>query len=309
MFVSKPTPQKVKAGEIALFKAQVDGYPIPNVSWLLNSRQLKEEDAHIQFNATTGEATLSIPNVVLEKHAGSITCYLKNSHGNQQETVGFDVLVAPVITMQFLEQQEIVMEQDVKLTLIARGSPRPTAEWFFRDKPIETKNVLVTEINGEYQLLIKQATVAQNEGSYQVVLENEVGKVRSTACALVVLERVKLTKIKPVSNAVILEVGEAFNIIVDVSGKETPKCQLTKDEKAVQFTSEETTRYTFSVVRVTREHQGVYKVTAKNKASPDGVTMTISLNVIGKFVCISEHFVFKLWFIIERNDKRSFFID
>ena len=105
-FVVKPTTQKVKADETALFKARVDGYPTPSVSWLLNGRQLKEEDAQIEFNATTGEATLSIRNVALETHAGLITCCLENSHGNQKEPVRFDVLVAPVITKQFPKQQE-----------------------------------------------------------------------------------------------------------------------------------------------------------------------------------------------------------
>ena len=283
MFVTKPIAQRVKEGEAALFKALVDGYPMPSISWLLNGKQLKEEDAQIQFNATSGEAILSIRNVVLKKHAGSITCRLENPHGDQKETVQFDVLTVPVITMQLPKQKEVVSGRDIKLALIAQGSPRPTAEWFFKGRSIGSTNVPVNNTNDEYQLLIKQATVAQNEGSYEVVLQNEVGKVQSTGCVLTVLEPVKLTRVKPASDDVHLKVGEAFEIVIDVSGKETPQVQLTKDENVVQFTSKGTARYTFSVASVKQEHQGVYKVIAKNKASTQEMIITL-----GEFVCILQ---------------------
>ena len=284
MFVVKPTSQKVKQGETALFKAQIDGYPPPNVSWLLNGKQLKEEDVKMQFNATTGEAKLAISNVDLQQHAGSITCRMKNHQGSQEETVRLDVLVAPKIIVQLPKQQEIVSGQNVILKIVGQGLPQPSAEWFFKDRCILSENGSRDGLNSEYQLPIKQATVAHNEGSYRVVLKNEVGEVQSTPCVLTVFEPVKLTKVRPTSDLVVLKIGEAFNFVVDVSGKETPKVQLVINGQAMPFTSEETTRYTFSVANVRREHQGVYNVRAENKISKEEITIT--LNVTGEFACI-----------------------
>jgi hypothetical protein len=54
---------------------------------------------------------------------------------------------------------------------------------------------------------------------------------------------------------------------------------LTKDGKEVKFTSVEGTRHAYAVAEVKPEHQGVYKLTAKNKTSAEESTVT--LNVTG----------------------------
>ncbi|CAF4502320.1 unnamed protein product, partial [Rotaria sp. Silwood2] len=204
-FIVKPTAQKVKQGETALFKAQIDGCPPPKISWLLNGKELiAKEGIQVQFNTATDEANLSICNVNLQ-HAGLIICRLENPHGYQEETIQFTVLAAPTITTDLPKQQETASGQDVTLKLVVLGSPQPSAEWFFKDRPIGTDNASIDEAKSEYQLLIKQTTVAQNEGAYQVVLKNEVGEIQSTPCLLTVLEPVKLTRVKPASNVIDLE--------------------------------------------------------------------------------------------------------
>ncbi|CAF3629557.1 unnamed protein product [Rotaria sp. Silwood1] len=200
MFIVKPTTQKVRQGETAVFVSNVDGYPTPIITWLLNGKLLTaKEGVEMQFDATTDQANLSIQNVDLEQHAGSITCRVENEYGDEEETVQLDILVAPTIIEDLPKQQETVSEQDVTLKLIVRGAPRPSAQWFFKDRPIGSENASVDEAKNEYQLLIKQSTVALSEGTYRVVLKNEVGEVQSTPCVLTVLESVKLTKVKPAS--------------------------------------------------------------------------------------------------------------
>ncbi|CAF3190973.1 unnamed protein product [Rotaria sp. Silwood2] len=220
VFVVKPTTQKVKQGVTAIFVTKVDGYPTPTITWVLNRKPLTaEEGSQVQFNTVTGEAKLSISNVDLQQHAGSITCRLENSHGYQEETVQLAVLVAPIITAQLPNEQEIVSGRDVTLKVVVRGSPQPSAQWYFKDRPIGTDNASIDEEKGEYQLLIKQTTVVQNEGTYRVVLKNEVDEVQSTPCLLTVLEPVKLTRVKPTSNVIDLEEGKAFDITIDTLGR------------------------------------------------------------------------------------------
>ncbi|CAF5125118.1 unnamed protein product, partial [Rotaria sp. Silwood1] len=112
---------------------------------------------------------------------------------------------------------------------------------------------------------------------YRVVLKNALGETESTPCVLTVLEPVKLTKIAPTSDVVDLKVGELFEISADVVGKEAPKVQLTKDGKEVKFTSVEGTRHIYSVAEVKPEHQGVYKLTAKNKTSSEETSVTLNI--------------------------------
>ncbi|CAF1347816.1 unnamed protein product, partial [Rotaria sordida] len=129
VFIVKLTTQKVKQGTTAVFVTKIDGYPTPTITWLLNGKPLTaKEGVQVQFDATTGEVKLSIQNVVLEQHAGSITCRLENPHGNQEETVRLDVLAAPIITTQLPKEQETVSGRDVTLKVVARGSPPPSAQ-------------------------------------------------------------------------------------------------------------------------------------------------------------------------------------
>jgi len=278
VFVSKPTTQEVKQGETAVFQTKIDGYPTPKVTWLLNGKPLTtKEGAQIELNTATGDAKLSIPKVDLQQHSGVVTCRLENPHGTQEETARLDVLAAPLITTQLPKQEETVSGKDVTLKVVVRGSPRPQAQWFHNDKPVAPENVTYDEEKSEYQLLVKQTTVATSEGTYRVVLKNELGETESTPCVLTVLEPVKLTKIAPTTDVVDLKVGELFEISANIEGKEAPKVQLTKDGKEVKFTSVEGTKHVYSVAEVKPEHQGVYKLTAKNKTSSEETNVTLNV--------------------------------
>jgi len=276
--VAKPTKQEVKQGETAVFETKIDGYPTPKVTWLLNGKPLTaKEGAQVEMNAATGDAKLSIPKVDLQQHAGVVTCKLENPHGTQEETARLDILAAPLIATQLPKQEETVSGKDVTLKVVVRGSPRPQAQWFHNDKLVAPENVTYDEEKSEYQLLVKQPTVARSEGTYRVVLKNELGETESTPCALIVLEPVKLTKIVPTTEVVDLKVGELFEISANIEGKEAPKVQLTKDGKEVKFTSVEGTKHVYSVLEVKPEHQGVYKLTAKNKTSSEETSVTLNV--------------------------------
>ena len=281
MFLAKPTTQEVKQGDTAVFDMKIDGYPAPKVTWLLNGKPLTPKDgAQVEFNAATGDAKLSIPKVDLQQHSGIVTCRLENPHGNVEETVRLDVLAAPLITTQLPKQEETVSGKDVTLRVAVRGAPRPQAQWFYNDVPVAPENVTFDETKSEYQLLVKQPTVADNEGTYRVVLKNDLGETESTPCNLTILEPVKVTKVGALPDVVDLKVGEPFEISFDVAGKEAPKVQLTKDGKEVKFTTVDGGRHTYSVPEVKPEHQGVYKLAAKNKTSSEEANIT--LNVTGK---------------------------
>ncbi|CAF1276351.1 unnamed protein product [Rotaria sp. Silwood1] len=129
MFIVKPTTQKVKQGETAVFMTTIDGYPTPTITWLLNGKLLTlKEDVEVQFDAATGQSKLSIQNVNLEQHTGSITCRVESEYGEQEETVRLDILVAPTIIEDLPIQQEIVSGRDIALKVVGKGSPRPSAQ-------------------------------------------------------------------------------------------------------------------------------------------------------------------------------------
>ena len=281
VFVTKLSTQEVKQGETAVFEGKIDGYPVPKVTWLLNGKPLTPKDgATIENNPASGDVKLTINNVDLQQHAGQVTCRLENAHGNVEETGRLNILAAPLIATQLPKGEEVVSGKDVTLRVVVRGSPRPEAQWFYNDTPLGAENVTYDEDKSEYQLLIKEASVVNHEGTYRVVMKNELGETESTPCVLTVLEPVKLVKVNPTADSVDLKVGEAVELSFDIEGKEEPKVQLTKDGKEVKFTSVEEHRHVYRVDEVKPEHQGVYKVVAKNKTSTEESNVTV--HVTGK---------------------------
>ena len=280
--MTKLTTQEVKQGETAVFEGKIDGYPVPKVTWLLNGKPLTPKDgALIENNPASGDVKLTINNVDLQQHAGQVTCRLENPHGNVEETARLDILAAPLITSQLSKGEEVVSGKEVTLRVVVRGSPRPEAQWYHNDAPLGPENVSYDEEKSEYQLVIKDASVASHEGNYRVVLKNELGETESTPCLVTVLEPVKLVKVSPAGESVDLKVGEVLELSYDVDGKEAPKVQLTKDGKEVKFSAVEDRRHVYRVDEVKPEHQGVYKVVAKNKTSTE--ESTINVNVTGMF--------------------------
>lgn len=279
VFVSKPISQEVEQNDTAVFETKIDGYPTPEVTWFLNGKPLtKEKGILIEFDPTTDHAKLSIQNTNLQQHAGSVICRLKNEHGNQEETVQLHILAAPLIMKQLPEEENIMTGNNVTLRVVAYGSPRPKAEWFYNNTRITIENTSYDDEKNEYQLSMSEVTAATHEGIYKVSLENKCGQVQST-CVLTVLEPVKLSKMTPETNVVDLKVGEPFEFCADIDGKEAPKVQMTSNGEEVLFTSVKNARHIYSIPNVKLEHQGVYKLTAKNKVSTEETSFT--LNVTG----------------------------
>ena len=186
VFAAKLTTQEVKQGETAVFETKIDGYPAPKVTWLLNGKPLTpKEGAQVEFNAATGDAKLSIPKVDLQQHAGTVTCRLENPHGSQEETARLDILAAPLITTQLPKQEETVAGKDVTLKVAVRGAPRPTAQWFYNDKPVAPESTTFDEEKERVSIIVvKQPSVATAEGTYKVVLKNDLGETESAPCVL-----------------------------------------------------------------------------------------------------------------------------
>ena len=278
IFLIKPASQQVKQGEVANFQVKIDGYPSPTITWLLNGKPLTSHDsAEIKKNRITGDSTLSISNVNIQQHTGAVTCRVENMHGSAEEVARLDIRAPPVIKTQLNAEEEVLSGRDVALKVVAFGLSQPEAQWYYNDNLLETSNVTYDTQKNEYQLMIEQVTFANNDGRYRVVLKNELGESESTTCILHVLEPVILVQVAPTSAVVDLTIDQPFELCFDISGNETPKVHFYKNDKIVEFTSVEGRRYVYKVDAVKPEHDGLYKVTAKNNTSNEVAYVTVKI--------------------------------
>lgn len=281
IFLTKHTSQKVKQGETAVFQVNVDGYPLPNITWLFNDGELTVgNNIRVEIDRTTGDSKLWIDKVDLEQHIGTVTCRIGNIHGRTEEIVRLDIGAAPIFKTQLNTKEKVASGADIILKVVAVGSPRPLAQWYYNDKALETSNVAYDELKNEYRLTIEKASFANNDGRYRVVLQNELGESESTTCVLRVLDPVKLLKIVPISGTVNLQVDEPLELSFDIDANEESTVQLYRNQKKLKFTCIEEGRHVYKVDKVRLEDQGVYKVIVE-----DGVSMKtgkVNINVNSK---------------------------
>ena len=282
IFLIKPVSQEVKQGELANFQVKIDGYPLPNITWLLNGKVLtSQENTEIETDRTTGDSKLSINKVDIQQHTGVVICRIGNTYGNAEEVTQLDIRAAPTIKRQLNAEEEVASGKDITLKVVALGSPQPEAHWFYNDNLLKTSDVLYYEAANEYRLTIEKASFADNKGRYRVVLKNELGECESTTCVLRVLEPVILVRVFPTSAVVDLTIDQPLELCFDIGGNETPQVHFYKNDKIVEFTSVEGGMRVYKVDEVKPGDDGVYKVTAKNKISAEETSITV--NVTGKF--------------------------
>uniref|UniRef100_H2YLF2 Titin n=1 Tax=Ciona savignyi TaxID=51511 RepID=H2YLF2_CIOSA len=83
----------VRAGEDVQLHAITEGKPVPNVTWSLNDKELRETD-DIKAERTIAQATLTIKNIHLV-NAGNYTVTASNHYGSKSATCRVQVLDRP----------------------------------------------------------------------------------------------------------------------------------------------------------------------------------------------------------------------
>jgi hypothetical protein len=86
-FIEKPTSIDVNENDLAEFRAKIDAYPAPKITWLFEGKPMTaKEGFDVQTDQATGTSVLTIKQV-LPKHTGKITVKADNPSGSIEETV------------------------------------------------------------------------------------------------------------------------------------------------------------------------------------------------------------------------------
>ena len=161
LFIQEPPKTiQVKTGEKLTIECTAKGQPTPKISWLRDGKVLTNKDGfEIKIDQTTGQASFCIPNATM-KHIGKYECRVENQYGTHTAEIDIDVLgksfkkidrshlinqltflcdilVAPPIVQQKMQDFELARGQEVTITVTADGSPLPTCQWYHNDQPIQ----------------------------------------------------------------------------------------------------------------------------------------------------------------------------
>jgi len=263
-FVSKPKDTTVKQGETAVIECQIDALPLPKISLLRDGKPLTPKDGiEHTFDAATQRLTITAKNARPDQ-TGPITCKLENSVGTTEAPFQLNVTAIPTIS-KGLTDQECLLGKELRLTIVASGSPKPTVKWF-KDN-VEMKNAPI-QVNGDTYELVIPNVKPEDEGSYKVVVSNPLGD-KESQCKVSVIEPTDLKCEFPEQQ--VIQLGQPIKLECHVNGRPQPEVIWTKDGKElkpsdrVNITRKPDGTCSLIIAQATPDDKGVYKVVCKNK--------------------------------------------
>ncbi|XP_028812733.1 immunoglobulin superfamily DCC subclass member 4 isoform X2 [Denticeps clupeoides] len=148
-FLQDPEPQVVESGAAARFECQVEGVPMPSITWEKDQEPLVPQARFIVLP----NGVLQIL-AVMEADAGSYRCMASNSarkRFSQEAILSVHLGVSPVLgKVEFVARPQnstVVLGQPAVMECMAQGNPKPLVSWSRYDgRPIAT-DVVVLETN------------------------------------------------------------------------------------------------------------------------------------------------------------------
>jgi roundabout axon guidance receptor 2 len=119
-----PQDLSVKEGQDATLRCQVEGDPLPEISWSRDSESSRDLDSRA---VTDQQGNLRIYSV-LSSDEGLYTCTARNPAGSTNGTMSLLVHAEPMF-LQRPSSQTVGLNGVAELSCAATGSPRPTVFW------------------------------------------------------------------------------------------------------------------------------------------------------------------------------------
>lgn len=192
-------PQTATVGDDVKLVCKISGKPEPTMEWFKNSKPMKP-DSRIKTDYDGTTSTLTITNTTVDDK-GEYKCLAKNDFGTVETNT--DVIVTekgekPTI-VEKLKEMKVDLGKKATFKVVAKGNPKPEADWLKGDKPIEDKGRFIIkddEERGVFQLTIDDVQ-PEDAGVYNCVVFNEVGET-TTSSELQVMKVEVVQQVTPV---------------------------------------------------------------------------------------------------------------
>lgn len=173
-----PAANTAKIGEKFFLEIRAQGSPRPQVTWLLNGKELPAKSTDYELVSTDDgfhrivfynfdERYLGEYQAVITSRSGTIRTRIIQVIGQQ----------APVFTQAPPKFIQLKTGEKLTIECMAKGHPTPTVTWLRDGKVLSNKDgfeIRTDEKTGHSFLVIPQAHV-KHSGKYQVKVENKYG--------------------------------------------------------------------------------------------------------------------------------------
>ncbi|XP_036619132.1 palladin isoform X4 [Trichosurus vulpecula] len=185
-FLQAPGDLTVQEGKLCRMDCKVSGLPTPDLSWQLDGKPIRPDNAHKMLVRENGVHSLIIEPVT-SRDAGIYTCVATNRAG--QNSFSLELIVAAKEAHHapaFLEKLQNTGVADgypVRLECRVSGVPPPQIFWKKENESLtySTDRVSMHQDNHGYICLLIQGATKEDAGWYTVSAKNEAGIVSCTA--------------------------------------------------------------------------------------------------------------------------------
>uniref|UniRef100_A0A914WDR8 Muscle M-line assembly protein unc-89 n=1 Tax=Plectus sambesii TaxID=2011161 RepID=A0A914WDR8_9BILA len=248
-FVSELKDLEIKEGEIANFECEVEGWPEPELVWLVDDQPLRpSHDFKLEFDGQ--KAKLEIRDAQPED-TGTYSVRIKNEFGTTESLAKLTVDADPDKNHVAPEFQAGVEDMDadegdtVRFKAVLTGDPTPEVTWFINGVPLsESDKVKFISEDGICIVTIKDVT-RHFDGVVSCQAVNRLGTESSEARLSVRTKPMPPQFDRPLEDKTAQE-KDTVVFEADVSGSPDPDVtwfiggkQLVNGEKGVTITSRE----------------------------------------------------------------------
>ncbi|KAI4541945.1 hypothetical protein MG293_007324 [Ovis ammon polii] len=185
-FLQAPGDLTVQEGRLCRMDCKVSGLPMPDLTWLLGGKPVRQDSAHKMLVRENGVHSLVI-EPVSARDAGIYTCVATNRAG--QNSFSLELLVAakeahkPPVFLEKLQNTGVSDGYPVRLECRVSGAPPPQIFWKKENESLthSTDRVSMHQDHHGYVCLLIQGATKDDAGWYTVSAKNEAGIVSCTA--------------------------------------------------------------------------------------------------------------------------------
>ncbi|KMY97015.1 uncharacterized protein Dsimw501_GD13415, isoform H [Drosophila simulans] len=183
-FVKAFGDREITEGRMTRFDCRVTGNPYPEVFWLINGRQVRDDASHKILVNESGSHSLMITNVT-RLDAGAVQCLARNKAGEVAIEAQLNVLEKEqVVAPQFVQRfSTMTVREGEPITMSANaiGTPQPRITWQKDGVQISSTADRFVGIDGGATCLEIPRVTANDAGWYQCTAQNIAGSTANRA--------------------------------------------------------------------------------------------------------------------------------
>ncbi|KAL1022832.1 hypothetical protein UPYG_G00032950 [Umbra pygmaea] len=167
-----PEEVVVQVNKTAVLECQVDGSPVPKVTWLKDGQPLSTDTPH---SLRSNRRSLQVSNAQVTD-TGRYTCVADNLAGSVEKSFNLNVHVPPSIVGSSPENVTVVVNNFVSLTCEVRGYPPPSLSWLKEGRPLKPNTNALIMPGGRTLQILRAKT--SDGGKYSCVAVSSAGEAR-----------------------------------------------------------------------------------------------------------------------------------